>query len=683
MASGTTSIVSSGKLDGRISWSSTADKTNNQSTVTLTLQAKKNSGTQATSGKWTGTTKIENTSASFTTKDIGVGTSSWVNVATQTLVVKHNDNGSKSTAISGTINAPSGTSMAGTRVTINATAVLDTIPRYFTKTPVITVQSRTHNSIVFEWTTSENCSQVSVTSGVTTGITHTETIDSTKKKGTVTFNGLEAGKTYTFGASFKREDSGLSTSVSLQGNTVSNPVVQSVSSSDGYVTYGSTIDIVLLNEMYENVNVYIKKDSSDGLLFEQINTSADSISVQIDNAKLYRSLIAEDGSLINEGNGLLVIFTDYDTEPARIVYGIKYPNIGNFKFYRLASAMDTLKNELIRGSYCGNYIPSAGLTVQYRYKQDEGNWSQYITVPSSSITLDQDNGVFEIAKDAITLNNIDYTKLTTIEMAAKDSIMTTPTTSVFVVSRGKPPWWTTKDYLGASGLRVQAFQYRDTPITFMATLKDEDDLNNFKESGIYRCNGDIYVNVPSLVGWVIVMATGNNVKQVFINDDDTALAGKYVWVRECTYNTWTAWRLINGTDCAKLYLSSNMTYSGADYRLITLSKLLNTNDKALKVYQNGIQIGDGVSMVRVYGKIYFYTGTAHTGTKDVAIYKNGVLATRAIVRTNLDYITVDVSDIMQVEKGDYLQLYGRNNTSNQTVIQSGSGMTYMTVEVIG
>lgn len=682
MASGTTSVVSSGKLDGRISWSSTADKTNNQSTVTLTLQAKKNTGTQATSGKWTGSTKIENTSASFSTKNVGVGTSSWVNLATQTLVVKHNDNGSKSTAISGTINAPSGTSMAGTKVTINATAVLDTIPRYFTKTPVITVQSRTHNSIVFGWTTSENCSQVSITSGVTTGITHIETIDSTKKKGTVTFNGLEAGKTYTFGASFKRADSGLSTSVSLQGNTVSNPVVQSVSSSDGYVTYGSTINIVLLNEMRENVNVYIKKDSLSGYLFEQINTSADNISVQIDNEKLYRSLIADDGSLVNGGNGTLAIFTDYNTAAIPISYGVRYPDVGSFKFYRAAAAMDTLNNELIRGLYCGNYIPSAGLTVQYRYKQEDGNWSQYVTVPSSSITLDQDNGIFEIAKDAITLSNIDYTKLTTIEMAANDSIMTVPVTSVFVVPRGKPPWWTTKDYLGTSELRTQAFQYRDTPITFMATLKGEDDLNDFKESGIYRCNGDIYFNVPSLVGWVIVMATGNNVKQVFINDDDAVLVGKYVWVRECENNTWTAWRLLNGIDCAKLKLSSTMRYTGNSFTLITLSKLFGTNDKALKFYQNGIQIGDGVSMIRVHGQIYFFTGSQHTGTKDIAIYKNGVSAARSIVRTNLDYITVEVSDIIQVEKGDYIQLYGRNNTTEkQTVIHPSA--TYMTVEVIG
>lgn len=676
MASGITDIVSKGKLDGRISWSSTADKTNNKSTVVITLQAKKNTGTQATSGTWTGSTKIENTTANFSIKGVSVGTSKWVDLAKQTLVVDHNDNGTKTVAISGTINAPSGTSMAGTSVTISKTVTLDTIPRYFSKTPVITISTRTHNSIVFNWETSENCSEIKITGGVTTGITHTEVINAGKKTGTITFNGLEPGKTYSFSSTFKREDSGLTTAVTLQGNTVPNPSVISITYILGSGHHKSYVTGTLANEMADEFTIYVRKNTIDGTLFgTQTTASTTNYSVELDNETLYRSFI-ENGALIEGGRCKLAVYGQYDSEPLFIDYQTPNPDISKFGFYRTSPTSDTIKNQVIKGTFAGTErIAESTFMLQYRYREDNGGWSVYQTIPIESFkTRDIKFGTFELDKDAITISGLDYSKTCTIELAVSDNIMTTPLVFITTVSRGKPPWWTTKDYLGADQIKTKLGSVRDK--LEVGSYDDEESRINYGINVYGQKDVPVHVQTSRYKTSLLIGASGVN--RGIYDFDKLSSTGDWVIYNDANNIT----RIPHSTvgDYIRTCLGTDYTISTAKaWATLPLTEKDGGIGSSLTISGNGVKIGKGVKAVRVSCSVYFYTGS--TAEKNVRILL-GTTAKAIKTTPNVAvYTSVTLDQIIEVTENQiiYLQVYAAAATQ---VVKDYNNETYLTVEVI-
>jgi len=140
MASGTitfptgTGNASWKSLTGRIVWSSSSNgSTANTSTVTTKLYAK--TGTGGTTGKqWGGKVKVgSNSQHSFSSLSSSKTIDdSYVLLATYTDTVAHNDDGSCSITISGSVSGPSGTSLSGVTSSGSGTAVLDTIARQAT-----------------------------------------------------------------------------------------------------------------------------------------------------------------------------------------------------------------------------------------------------------------------------------------------------------------------------------------------------------------------------------------------------------------------------------------------------------------------------------------------------------------------------------------------------------------------
>lgn len=127
-------------LRGKIEWSSVTNANNNTSTVTTKLYAK--TGTGGTSGKsWHGTVKVNgNAEHSFTDMNKEDPDGNWSNkeiagtyvlFKTYTDTVNHNNDGTCSVNIKGSIQGPSGTSLEGVKSSGNKTVYLDTIPRYF------------------------------------------------------------------------------------------------------------------------------------------------------------------------------------------------------------------------------------------------------------------------------------------------------------------------------------------------------------------------------------------------------------------------------------------------------------------------------------------------------------------------------------------------------------------------
>jgi hypothetical protein len=149
MASGTiTGSTSNSYIDAKIVWSSSANTSANQSTVTAALYYKRNNTGYTTSGTGTFSITINGTKASAT-KTITITESAWVKVVENTVAVSHNSDGSKSITISASGGLPD-TSLASTNV--SGTATLDTIPRASTIDSVTCATKYFNGTMTYKYT---------------------------------------------------------------------------------------------------------------------------------------------------------------------------------------------------------------------------------------------------------------------------------------------------------------------------------------------------------------------------------------------------------------------------------------------------------------------------------------------------------------------------------------------------
>lgn len=126
MASGTINVTTDNQyISGHISWSSTPDTPNNQSTVTATLYLSRTNTGYTTTGSGTFYITINGTSKS-NSQSFSISYNSNTTMVSNSVVVAHNSDGNKSISISCSGGMP-GTSLGSTSG--SATVTLDTIPR--------------------------------------------------------------------------------------------------------------------------------------------------------------------------------------------------------------------------------------------------------------------------------------------------------------------------------------------------------------------------------------------------------------------------------------------------------------------------------------------------------------------------------------------------------------------------
>ena len=133
-------------IDSRIVWSSTANTSANTSSVTASLQYKRNNAGYTTEGTGTFTLNIGGQTTTVT-KRITITGSAWVEAVSATKTITHDPDGSKKITISATGSIPS-TSLSSTSV--SGTATLDTIARASTITSVSNVNLGSACSV--KWT---------------------------------------------------------------------------------------------------------------------------------------------------------------------------------------------------------------------------------------------------------------------------------------------------------------------------------------------------------------------------------------------------------------------------------------------------------------------------------------------------------------------------------------------------
>ena len=126
------SAASGSYIIGKIVCDATADNTLNNSDVTCRIYVHKGNDstllTVPTSGTWTYSMSINGKAFSgAVSKDVLLD---WVLLATVSVSdIAHDDDGTKSIAISGSVTAPSGTNFAGHKTSGSGTFALDTVPR--------------------------------------------------------------------------------------------------------------------------------------------------------------------------------------------------------------------------------------------------------------------------------------------------------------------------------------------------------------------------------------------------------------------------------------------------------------------------------------------------------------------------------------------------------------------------
>lgn len=131
MASGSFEFAVDGKIQGKIVWESSSNGSSaNSSTVTAKLFVRRTDGYTTSGHEWRTYLEIawNGTSCSYYSDSISVS-SGWVLMLTHTVTVNHNNDGTGSTWIYGSVAGPYGTKAADWESTGGATCYFDTIPR--------------------------------------------------------------------------------------------------------------------------------------------------------------------------------------------------------------------------------------------------------------------------------------------------------------------------------------------------------------------------------------------------------------------------------------------------------------------------------------------------------------------------------------------------------------------------
>ena len=255
MASGIIDLGSSGKMSGRISWSSSSNgPQNNSSNVTATLQVRRNDSYGPTTGTFTGSLFIHDEQQDYSVH--ARVSSDWVTLKSFSKTVGHSGDGKGSCHIWGNISGPSGTSMSGSYVEADTWVTLDTIPRYANFIEHW-IGATGLNSVTVHWATDVPCDwvQYSLNGG---GWTDTASTN-------YTVGGLAPSTTYTIKSRTRRTDSQLwNESGTLTFTTRSISAVQSWTqlTLPAPGTNNTTIKYKISNDSGNTTYVYLERNNA-------------------------------------------------------------------------------------------------------------------------------------------------------------------------------------------------------------------------------------------------------------------------------------------------------------------------------------------------------------------------------------------------------------------------------------
>lgn len=217
---------------------------------------------------------------------------------------------------------------------------LPKINRYFSSTPTLTLQSKTETSLVYNWSTTEECSAISVAG------TGTKTITGVPgKSGTITITGLSANTPFGHTGTFTRKDSGMTTDAVATNTTYNYPYISAVETKE--LIIGNKQKLTLYNPLSRSVTIKMKKNSSTGTELYSGTTTSTSIEFTPTASTLYASIpSAKSSSAVYQ---CIYGSTNTHTTGNDFYYKIKGTEIPTFDSTYVTNVVDTLLVDSITG----------------------------------------------------------------------------------------------------------------------------------------------------------------------------------------------------------------------------------------------------------------------------------------------------------------------------------------------
>lgn len=277
----------SGNLQGRIVYNYTQNTSANTSTISAVLYARKTTSTATYGKSWSGNITIDGQTSSFSSMPSSTSVSnSWVQMHAFTKTVTHNNDGTKSVVISGSIKGPSGTALANNTSSGSATVTLPQIARGATVTA--SLSSKSYDEIVvnwnssavldyFWWTTVRNPAYTDFHDGRSTSGT----------SGSFTLSGLEPSTTYYITVRGRRSDNKIETnSNTLTVTTDSKPSVYLLSVTDFQI--GESPDVEVSNA--KDVRYEIDLVGNNNIIIGSYAGHSEYPSISMNDDNAYKSI---------------------------------------------------------------------------------------------------------------------------------------------------------------------------------------------------------------------------------------------------------------------------------------------------------------------------------------------------------------------------------------------------------
>lgn len=700
MASGTITFTASGYLQGKIDWSSKSNgSVANTSSVTAKLYAKRTNSYTTKGQSWSGFVKVGSTQKNIDfDKSVSVS-SSWVLMAEVTATISHNDNGTGSVAISGSVKGPSGTALSGNTSKGSKTVTLDTIPRAsvlgtisdFTLGNAIDIPiTKRSSDFTDNLTISLNGTTIKTINGITNGydVTFTTaeltTIYSKIPNGTTgtfTFNLTTKSGSVTIGTSSKTATGTIPSSV--------KPTISSVTISEGNTSV-----------VPSSWGVYVKNKSKLKFVVSASGGSGSSvskISTTIDGSTYNGSDVTT--NLINTSGNLTatIVVTDSrgrtaTTTKSVTIQDYDIPYINSLTAFRC----DKDGNALDNGTYAkislnaGVYSLSGKNTPTYSIKYKKTTESEYQTY-----TFDVTDSTIN---SSVILEGFETTSTYNVVASIGDYFTTTnenmhpPLMGVFrtinFLKGGKG---------GAIGKLAEKEGVFEFALKLLLTgglepifLEADTDLNDVRTPNFYtgkNISSNNYANCPLTGGtfYLEVMSCGadGQVRQTITSCDKTKLI---TFTRFYYSDTWGEWidNSLSYKNIVTVIGNGDTTLSTTEATDVKMKGSVILGTKLTNNSDGQVIIGPGVNYVKIEASLYAYSGFTNGDLVHLNILRNTSTVYSVMKRITGSYETIaGAGKIIAVSEGDVIKLCGRNQTGARGLISGSGNVTFMTVEAVG
>ncbi len=664
---------------------------NNTSTLSISLVLKRPSAISSSASK-TASCTINGTTYNWSGTIGGSGDKTLIS---QTQIVTHNSDGSKTISISAsiTLNITWGSTYIGT-ISGSDTMALTNIPRYATVSQ--SNQSKTETAITMQWTSNATVDYIWYSSNNGSSWTGLNVADGTS--GTYTISGLSANTAYNIKTRVRRKDSQLTTdSSTLSVTTYAYPYANSMPN----FNVGDMLTIGIYNPLQRSVTVNIL--GADNSQISDDTTTGTSIT-GYNGTVVVNRLLASIPNAKTATYKVKVTYGSVETTKTGGTYtvGNAYaPSIGVLSYQDTNATVTAIteNNQLIVRNLSTVQFTAQGLTALQgatvaACKVTVNAVDYALTVNGSTAT--GGNATIDSASDlTVTFTATDSRGISTTKELAVTILDWTLPTAIITAQRHSNYYSATDinvnaDYASVDGKNTVTIQCRykkTSDSTYSSYIDLQDDvtsvitLDNLYEWDVQvkitdRFGGTTTYNLIIPLGMPIIYfdRLKNSVGVNCFPNDNKSLE-------------------LNGVNLVKsmatAYLSAALTnLAESTYTIVPLDGIISTGEKLTLTNDGGIQIGAGVSFVKI-SAILGYNQVQTDASRHIRIMKNSYNNNNTLAWAYNYMLTGDPQTIVippmlaPVTQGDIIYLWYHTPASNDKIGGNAYGnRTSLTVETI-